>query len=86
MINDWGRACLIDFGLAHFTGVTVGESTHVDTSEGFSIRWCAPELLQGDAVSTPASDVYSFASTVCEVYTYTISQFPISIKCLLYFL
>ncbi|KAF8504155.1 kinase-like domain-containing protein [Gautieria morchelliformis] len=61
MIDEHGHARLIDFGLAHFI------DTHVDVDfpEG-SIRWCALELLQG-AVSTPASDVYAFASTVLEL-------------------
>ncbi|KAF8504158.1 kinase-like domain-containing protein [Gautieria morchelliformis] len=63
MIDEHGHARLIDFGLAHFV------NTHVDVDlpEGFSIRWCAPELFQPGAVSTPASDVYAFASTVLEL-------------------
>ncbi|KAF8504148.1 kinase-like domain-containing protein [Gautieria morchelliformis] len=62
MIDEHGHARLIDFGLAHFI------DTHVDVDlpEG-SIRWCAPELFQPGAVSTPSSDVYAFASTVLEL-------------------
>ncbi|KAF8504163.1 kinase-like domain-containing protein [Gautieria morchelliformis] len=63
MIDEHGHARLIDFGLAHFV------DTHVDVDlpEGFSIRWCAPELLQPGAISTPSSDVYAFASTILEL-------------------
>ncbi|KAF8506329.1 kinase-like domain-containing protein [Gautieria morchelliformis] len=63
MIDEHGHPRLIDFGLAHFV------DTHVDVDlpEGFSVRWCAPELLQPGAVSTPSSDVYAFASTVLEL-------------------
>lgn len=61
MIDNLGHARLIDFGFSHFTDV------FVDSLEGFSIRWSAPELLHPDSVSTSSSDVYSFASTACEV-------------------
>jgi serine/threonine protein kinase len=73
MIDEHGHARLIDFGLAHFT------DTHVDVDPdlGFSIRWCAPELLQPGAVSTPSSDVYAFASTVLEVGPLGASPSPI---------
>ena len=63
MIDNERQARLIDFGSSHF----LDDFDAVKDLEGFSLRWCAPELLKPGAISTPSSDVYAFASTMLEV-------------------
>jgi serine/threonine protein kinase len=64
LVNDDGQAMLTDFGS---TSVVWNPE---DISQQI-IRWCAPEVLGGDAVSgtrpTYASDVFSFGMVVLEV-------------------
>ena len=67
MIDDHGNPRLIDFGLSHSIDMHVDGDLDVNPSGGFSVRWCAPELLKPGAMSTPSSDVYAFASMVLEV-------------------
>ena len=67
MIDEGGRARLIDFGLSHSMDVRVDGGPDADPSEGFSVRWSAPELFHPGAISTLCSDVYAFASTILEV-------------------
>ncbi|KIO21537.1 hypothetical protein M407DRAFT_80306 [Tulasnella calospora MUT 4182] len=68
LINNNFRAVLCDFGLAR-----LHEDSgfgRLETSTGFkgSIRWCSPELLNGQP-RTPSSDVYAWAWLVWEVST-----------------
>lgn len=72
MIDNKGNARLIDFGLSRSIHMSVDEDPDSDFSEGFSIRWCAPELLLPGAASMPSSDIYAFASTVLEVCSHRI--------------
>lgn len=67
MVDDTGHAKLIDFGLSRLLEAAVGHSGFTLSSLSFSIRWCAPELLVGDAQVTTATDVYSWASTALQV-------------------
>lgn len=73
LVDKRGIAMLTDFGLSSIFEDIVG-SAHLSGSEGCSVRWMAPELvcIMGDysgVHSTPASDVYSFGSTMLEVLT-----------------
>lgn len=67
MIDDDHQARVIDFGLSHSTDEALDPEEGRYALEGFSMRWCAPELLTPGATSTPSSDVYAFASTMLEV-------------------
>lgn len=67
MVDEQGHAKLIDFGLSRLIDSVAGHGLTTSTVS-FSIRWCAPELVQSDdAPTTKASDVYAFASTSLEV-------------------
>jgi serine/threonine protein kinase len=65
LINNELQPCLTDFGLA---SVIEMQSRTTSGSAGVSgsVRWLAPEVLQGDP-RTCASDVYAFALTCLEV-------------------
>ena len=73
LINDQGKACLCDFGLA----TVVGEFMDTTKSSvlGGAVRWAAPEVydIPGDQNDsrvvgpTMSSDIYSFGSLALEV-------------------
>ena len=70
MIDDSGRARLIDFGLSRLWDSVVGASGLTMSTVSFSLRWCAPELVLSDkAQVTKSSDVYACASTALQVRT-----------------
>ncbi|KAG9040569.1 hypothetical protein FS837_000450 [Tulasnella sp. UAMH 9824] len=62
------RALLCDFGLARLQEDS--GFSRLETSTGFkgSIRWCSPEILNGEP-RTPPSDIYSWAWLVWEIMT-----------------
>ncbi|PBC35055.1 protein kinase [Rhodococcus sp. ACS1] len=59
LLTDYGEPQLADFGIAHIVG---GFETAQNAVTG-TLAFTAPEVLQG-ARPTPASDVYSLASTM----------------------
>ncbi|KAJ7831735.1 hypothetical protein B0H13DRAFT_246390 [Mycena leptocephala] len=76
LINNEGRACLTDFGLASF----VEWDTSIKSStRGGSTRWMAPELLlpSPNTVSkgTPPSDVWAFGCVCCEIWSEGVPPF-----------
>lgn len=67
LVSDQGEAMLCDFGLSKLmedapSGFTTSFAT------GGTLRWIAPELLNGEVCSTK-SDVYSFACLALEIMT-----------------
>ncbi|KAF8893885.1 hypothetical protein BD779DRAFT_1669409 [Infundibulicybe gibba] len=70
LIADDGTALIADFGLSHFQDqVSSRRSTSkTPASRGGSLRWMAPERLEGEP-PRKAADVYSFALTAWEIYT-----------------
>ncbi|KLO10999.1 kinase-like protein [Schizopora paradoxa] len=68
IINDNGNPLLGDFGLSKslkdMNGQPMTMINGIDSS-----RWFAPEILDGDALISTRSDVYSFAMTVFELMT-----------------
>lgn len=74
LIDDTGRACLVDFGLS-FIKVEFEGTSYWSSTVGGAMRWRAPELLPPlfeDVVNfkpslTPACDIYSFGSVMLHV-------------------
>ncbi|PCH37015.1 kinase-like protein, partial [Wolfiporia cocos MD-104 SS10] len=74
LINDAGRACIADFGIA--TALYKDSVAPAFTSTFISfenVRWMAPEVLFPDSVETSSplaeGDVYSFAMVMWEIFT-----------------
>ena len=69
LVDDKHYALVTDFGLSTvIDGIRsrTGHSTQVGGSRGGTLRWMAPECLDGDP-ATLASDVYSLGMTIWEV-------------------
>jgi serine/threonine protein kinase len=65
MVDGSGNALIMDFGLA---SVVRDPSSVASTSDGgYTVRWGAPEILQGITVVSKKSDVFSFAMVTIEV-------------------
>ncbi|KAG8841379.1 hypothetical protein FRB96_007839 [Tulasnella sp. 330] len=76
LVNDDGNAVVADFSLTKFTDPNM---VMTRTGLGPSIRWCAPETINEQILSTHA-DVYSWAMTALEIISglepyYTITSF-----------
>ncbi|KAJ8587863.1 kinase-like protein [Rhizopogon salebrosus TDB-379] len=72
-INDLGRACIADFGLAGLL-MEFSSETYFSSSIGGAVRWIGPELFQlpdksGDSVgfSSTQGDIYSFGCIILQV-------------------
>ena len=61
LISSTFKASICDFGLSH-------KSKHNGLISGTKF-WLAPELLRGDSYNTAASDVFSFAVVLNEIYS-----------------
>ncbi|KAF9441109.1 kinase-like protein [Macrolepiota fuliginosa MF-IS2] len=69
LVNDSGRACITDFGLASIqVDQTLSYSRGATTVSGCSYRWAAPELLEDGAHMTKKSDVWAFGCVCYEIY------------------
>jgi serine/threonine protein kinase len=63
LVNDRQEACLCDFGLSRFSIDNTLWRTTATQASG-TLRWMAPELLEGEeSVPTKASDIYAYAMT-----------------------
>ncbi|CAE6427540.1 unnamed protein product [Rhizoctonia solani] len=68
LIAGDGRPMLMDFGNASLLDATL-QFTQTDTEPSFSLRWTAPEILEGTSSHTIAADVYSLGMTILETFT-----------------
>ncbi|KAJ1548731.1 hypothetical protein HK405_016009, partial [Cladochytrium tenue] len=70
LVDEFGRACVADFGFATLKKITSTRRTSSTGTAGGSVagtlRWMAPERLLGGPL-TQAVDVYAFAMTCFEV-------------------
>ncbi|EMD41266.1 hypothetical protein CERSUDRAFT_39571, partial [Gelatoporia subvermispora B] len=72
LVNDEGRACLTNFGL---TKLTYHDMLSTVSIQEVSLRWTTPELFEPErfglliSVPTTASDIYSFALVMWEIFT-----------------
>lgn len=68
-MDDFGHACLTDFGLTVLSDAT---TTQINSGAG-SVQWMAPEILNPtgfglqQSVRTSASDIYAFGCVCLEV-------------------
>ena len=66
LVDETGHARLTDFGLATITQVPGLIQNPLD-DYGHSPLWVAPEILDGRAAYSKATDVFSFAGVIIEV-------------------
>lgn len=66
LVDEYGTACLADFGLAHVKYGTTRLLQPTNQPQMGTTRWMAPERLDG-RVASRSSDIYSFAMTIYEV-------------------
>ncbi|KAG1853480.1 kinase-like domain-containing protein [Suillus subalutaceus] len=65
-INDLGRACVADFGMATLL-LEFSSETYFSSSIGGAVRWIGPELFQ---VPDESSNSIGFPSTQGDVYSF----------------
>ncbi|KAJ3052559.1 hypothetical protein HK097_006057 [Rhizophlyctis rosea] len=81
LIDDSGNAVIADFGMAQMKQIVSSRGTmkhstlDAKSPRGGTLRWMAPERMQGKAVSR-ASDMYSFGMTMYEVFSGGDVPFP----------
>ena len=66
LVDTTGRARITDFGLATVTQ-NLDSIRSAPADYGRSIRWIAPEILDGQETHSKEADVFSFAMVVIEV-------------------
>ncbi|CAE6412756.1 unnamed protein product [Rhizoctonia solani] len=71
LIAQDGTPRLIDFGNSVVVDATL-QFTRSNTGPSYSIRWTAPEILQGITSHTMMGDVYSLGMTILETLTASI--------------
>ena len=65
LVDRGGRALLADFGLA---SIVYGmNSVHATKSQGYTVRWAAPEILKRADKITREADIFAFGMVVIEV-------------------
>lgn len=66
LVDAAGHARITDFGLAMFTqDMNLIQSAPIE--HGNSVRWIAPEILDGRGSYSKEADIFSFAGVVIEV-------------------
>ncbi|KAL0571395.1 Rho guanine nucleotide exchange factor [Marasmius crinis-equi] len=61
LIDGEGNARITDFGLSRIANATSAATTSTSRRNGTGpVRWQAPELIMGDAIPAPSSDVYAY--------------------------
>ncbi|KAG6871968.1 hypothetical protein C0995_014426 [Termitomyces sp. Mi166 len=68
LVDQSGRAYLADFGLSFISDANPLLSLTSETSNGGSLRWQAPELLDGQPF-TYMSDIYAWSCVCYEIFT-----------------
>ncbi|QRV84708.1 Vegetative incompatibility protein HET-E-1 [Ceratobasidium sp. AG-Ba] len=68
LIGRYGVPRLVDFGSATLEEYTLGFSTST-TKATFSLRWAAPEVMQGQTKASAMADIYALGMTILEIIT-----------------
>ena len=66
LVDVNGRARITDIGLAVVTQ-DLDSIRNASTEDGHSVRWIAPEMLNGQESYSKETDVFSFAGVAIEV-------------------
>ena len=66
-MDEWGKACLSDFGMAGIKTYTISLSSIARPATLFgSLQWMAPEQII-ESKANKKTDIYSFGMTIYEV-------------------
>lgn len=65
IVDECGNARITDFGLAAIARDPHSQRSTLD--EGYTARWCAPEILEGEQLASRESDIFSFGMVMVEV-------------------
>ena len=66
MVDGSGNPRITDFGLATIARSPYSPGSTSD-EDGYTARWCAPELLAGGQSACKESDIFSFGMIIIEV-------------------
>ncbi|KAF5357130.1 hypothetical protein D9756_006790 [Leucocoprinus leucothites] len=71
LVDEFGRACLTDFGLSSIrSDDNIAQSIATSTAQGTTPHWAAPELVESDSArSSKASDMWAFGCVCYEIIT-----------------
>lgn len=67
LVNDFGSACITDFGLSTIWNDRTLPSMTVSAMQGRTPRYLAPELMNDDTRPSLASDMWAFGVVCYEV-------------------
>ena len=76
-ISNTGEPLITDFGLSHVIKTASNTSFSVSMTNGGgggTVRWMAPELINGDNEPTVQSDVWAFGMVVYVCVSFKLSQ------------
>ncbi|CAE6471540.1 unnamed protein product [Rhizoctonia solani] len=59
-LTDFGNSALAEYTL---------QFTHSSTAQVMSMRWAAPEIIEGESKATRASDIYALGMVILETIT-----------------
>ncbi|KAG8790413.1 hypothetical protein FRC12_011928 [Ceratobasidium sp. 428] len=70
LLSDNGGVQLAEFGNAVLASSALLFTESTSTRTGFSIRWAAPEQLQGEVAYSREADIYSLGMTILEIISH----------------
>ncbi|QRV95913.1 Ephrin type-A receptor 4 [Ceratobasidium sp. AG-Ba] len=74
LVSEDGTPLLSDFGNATFLEYTLN-FTNTSTKTAISVRWAAPEILEGKAMFSVQGDVYALGMTILEIISGNVPWF-----------
>ncbi|KAG8782246.1 hypothetical protein FRC12_021034 [Ceratobasidium sp. 428] len=67
LLSSNGEALLADFGNAALASSPLLFTESTSTRSGLSVRWAAPEILQGEVPYSREADIYALGMTMLEI-------------------
>ncbi|KAG8795451.1 hypothetical protein FRC12_014268 [Ceratobasidium sp. 428] len=74
LLSNNGEAQLADFGNAVLVGSTLLFTESTSTRSGFSVRWAAPEQLEGEVAYSREADIYSLGMGIWKTILEIVSR------------